>query len=113
MVRYTTLAAISAHPDVNDTTSAAEIARYAGGLGVGTSPKKYSIESTKPVKLPSGVMRPVAFSLNKPGGTAVEPCFWMGMLSVVLRGLLINYALTSGLTIKRSKHTWIDGQIVN
>jgi len=85
VVRYTTLAATSAHPDVNDTISAAEIARYAGGSGVGTSPKKYSIESTKPVKLPSGVMRPVALPLNKPGGTAVEPCRWMGILSVILR----------------------------
>jgi hypothetical protein len=37
----------------------------------------------KPVKLPSGVMRPVAFSLNRPGGTAVEPCSWMGILSVM------------------------------
>ena len=83
MVRYTTLAATSAHPDVNDTTSLAEIAKYAGGSGVGTSPKKYSIESAKPVKLPSGVIRPVAFSLNRPGGTAVDPCSWMGMLSVI------------------------------
>jgi hypothetical protein len=85
IVRYTTLAATSAHPDVNETTSAAEIAKYAGGSGVGTSPKKYSIEWTKPVKLPSGVMRPVAFSLNKPGGTAVEPCSWMGILSAMWR----------------------------
>ncbi len=73
MVRYTTLAATSAHPDVNSTTSAADITSYVGGSGVGASPKKYSIESIKPVKLPSGVMRPVAFSLNKPGGTALEP----------------------------------------
>ena len=85
MVRYTTLAATSAQPDVNDTISAADIAKYAGGSGVGTSPKKYSIESMKPVKLPSGVMRPLAFSLNKPGGTAVDPCSCMGMLSVISR----------------------------
>ena len=73
MVRYTTLAATSAHPDVNSTISAADIASYVGGLGDGARPKKYSIESIKPVKFPSGVIRPVAFSLNRPGGTALEP----------------------------------------
>lgn len=44
-------------------------------------PKKYSMLSSKPVKLPRGVIRPEAEALKSPGGTAAPPCWIMGTLS--------------------------------
>src|SRR5437764_10505021 len=48
--------------------------------GTGARAKKYSTESWKPVKLPRGSTRPVAFWLKRPGGTPAAPCWRIGEL---------------------------------
>jgi hypothetical protein len=83
---HETLAATSGHPLLNSTTVAFEKTEYAGGDGTRASAKKYSMLSSKPVKLPRGETRPVAFCAKRPGGTALEPWVMIGRLSA---GLLL------------------------
>jgi hypothetical protein len=73
-VRYTVLAATSGHPEVNSTSVALLMAPLGGTPdGSGARPKKYSKESWNPKNSPTGVTRPVAFSLKRPAGTAGAP----------------------------------------
>jgi hypothetical protein len=68
------LEATSGQGEVNSTSVAFVWAPLGGTpFGTGASPKKYSIESWKPVNCPTGVTRPVAFVLKRPGGTAAAP----------------------------------------
>jgi hypothetical protein len=64
---------------------------YIACPGTGPTAKKYSVESSKPVKFPRGATRPTAvvyqhlpaaafsfllpLALKSPGGTEDEPCF--------------------------------------
>lgn len=53
-----------------------------GGEGTSAREKKYSIESSKPLKFPTGETRPLALGAKSPGGTAFEPFVMIGTLSV-------------------------------
>ena len=53
-----------------------------GGEGTSARAKKYSMDSSNPVKLPRGETRPLALGAKRPGGTALEPLVMIGTLSV-------------------------------
>ena len=79
--RYATLAATSGHPLLNEMTFALVKTEYEGAFGVSAKAKKYSMLSSKPVKLPRGETRPDALAEKRPLGTAEPPWVIIGTLS--------------------------------
>ena len=58
---------------MNSAITALEKAVYVGAWGIGARAKKYSVDSWKPEKFPTGDMRPVALALKRPAGIDAEP----------------------------------------
>ncbi len=71
--RYATEAATFAQPLLNEMTLALVKTLNEGAVGTRARAKKYSMLSSKPVKLPSGETRPEALALKRPLGTAAPP----------------------------------------